>query len=174
MHFVQSVKLHLCRWSLKIKCGPWKVLKKWLHCFVWTLPSSKTQEQSVRLGEKAWWKYSSMGGRTPGYWLSPDHSEWSSKCWLLIGHRKCFVLLCQIGEQHLLSSFCEFVHKGYCLTILVWFVNQGCEWKGNFHFPETKELLISQINVSDAISRNISIIFHRENSVSDWSQGVVK
>ena len=103
--FVQSVKLHLCRWSLKINSGPWKVLLKWLHCFVWTLPSSKTQGQSVEPGEKALWKYSSRGRRTPGYWLSPDHFQRSSKCWLLIGHRKFFVLLCPIGEQHLLSSF---------------------------------------------------------------------
>ena len=64
--FVPSVKLHLCRWCLKIKCGPWKVLKKWLHCFVWTLPSSKTQGQSVGLGEKARWKYSETSiKRTP-------------------------------------------------------------------------------------------------------------
>ena len=39
----------------------------------------------------------------------------SSKCWLLIGHKKCFVLLCPIDEQHLLSSFCEFVHDLYWL-----------------------------------------------------------
>ena len=37
----------------------------------------------------------------------------SSKCWLLIGHKKCFVLLCPIDEQHLLSSFREFVHDHY-------------------------------------------------------------
>ena len=37
-------------------------------------------------------------------------SKRSSKCWLLIGHKKCFVLLCPIGEQFLLSSFREFVH----------------------------------------------------------------
>ena len=42
-------------------------------------------------------------------------SKWSSECWLLIGHKKCFVLLCPIGEQHLLSSFREFVHNGYWL-----------------------------------------------------------
>ena len=42
-------------------------------------------------------------------------SKRSSKCWLLIGHKKCFVLLCPIGEQFLLSSFREFVHDGYCL-----------------------------------------------------------
>ena len=35
--FVQSVKLYSSRWSLKIQCGPWKVLKKWLQFFVWTL-----------------------------------------------------------------------------------------------------------------------------------------
>ena len=38
----------------------------------------------------------------------------SSVCRLLIGHKKCFVLLCPIGEQFLLSSFREFVHDGYC------------------------------------------------------------
>ena len=42
-------------------------------------------------------------------------SKRSSECWLLIGHKKCFVLLCPIGEQHLLSSFGEFVHDGYWL-----------------------------------------------------------
>ena len=42
-------------------------------------------------------------------------SKRSSECWLLIGHLKCFVLLCSIGEQHLLSSFREFVHDGFWL-----------------------------------------------------------
>ena len=32
-------------------------------------------------------------------------SKQLSECWLVIGHRKCFVLLCPIGEQHLLSSY---------------------------------------------------------------------
>ena len=40
-------------------------------------------------------------------------SKNSSRCRLLIGHKKCFVLLCPIGEQSLLSSFCEFVHDHY-------------------------------------------------------------
>ena len=42
-------------------------------------------------------------------------SKNSSGCRLLIGHKKCFVLLCPIGEQFLLSSFREFVQNGYCL-----------------------------------------------------------
>ena len=41
-------------------------------------------------------------------------SKISSGCRLLIGHKKCFVLLCPIVEQFLLSSFREFVHDGYC------------------------------------------------------------
>ena len=34
---------------------------------------------------------------------------------LFLGHKKCFVLLCPISEQFLLSSFHKFVHDGYCL-----------------------------------------------------------
>ena len=41
-------------------------------------------------------------------------SKNSSGCRLLIGHKKCFVLLCPIGEQFLLNSVREFVHDGYC------------------------------------------------------------
>ena len=74
--------------------------------------SSETQGQSVGPGEKARRKFSSTGGRAPGYRLPLDHFQTS---WLLIGHKKCFVLLCPIGEQHLLSSFREFVHEGYWL-----------------------------------------------------------
>ena len=58
-------------------------------------------------------------------------SKNSSGCRLLIGHKKCFVLLCPIGEQFLLSSFREFVHDGYCLATLARFVHQGCASKGN-------------------------------------------
>ena len=38
-------------------------------------PSSETQGQSVGPGEKARWKFSSTGGRAPGYRLSPDHFQ---------------------------------------------------------------------------------------------------
>ena len=56
-------------------------------------------------------------------------------CRLVIGHKKCFVLLCTIGEQFLLSSFREFVHDGYCLATLARFVHQACACKENFYFP---------------------------------------
>ena len=56
----------------------------------------------------------------------------SSACRLLIGHKKCFVLLCPIGEQFLLSSFREFVHDGYnCLAAPARFVHQACAGKEN-------------------------------------------
>ena len=42
-------------------------------------------------------------------------SKRSTECWLLIGRKKCFVLLCPIGEQQLLSSFREFIQDGYWL-----------------------------------------------------------
>ena len=61
-------------------------------------------------------------------------SKNSSGCQLPIGHKKCFVLLCPIGEQFLLSSFRELVREGYCLTTLAQFVHQACACKGNFYF----------------------------------------
>ena len=61
-------------------------------------------------------------------------SKNSSGCRLLIGYKKCFVLLCPIGEQFLLSSFREFVHDGYCLATLARFVHQSCACNGNFYF----------------------------------------
>ena len=62
-------------------------------------------------------------------------SKNSRGCWLLIGHKKCFVLLCPIGEQFLLSSFREFIHDGYCLATLPRFLHQACACKENFYFP---------------------------------------
>ena len=62
--------------------------------------------------------------------ISKRSSEW----WLLIGHKKCFVLLSPIGEQFLVSYFREFVHDGYYVATLCRFVHQACAYKGNFHF----------------------------------------
>ena len=63
-------------------------------------------------------------------------SNRSSEYWLLIGHKKCFVLLCPIGEQHLLSYFCEFVHDGYRLDHGLFGSCTKEKWtkSGNFQF----------------------------------------
>ena len=63
-----------------------------VFCLVLLSSSSETQGQSVGSGEKAGRKFSS----TDSY---RTISKNSSGCRLLIGHKKCFVLLCPIGEQ---------------------------------------------------------------------------
>ena len=68
-------------------------------------------------------------------------SKNSSGYRLLIGHKKCFVLLCPIGEQFLLSSFREFVQDGYCLAILARFVTKLVRTRETFifYFPNQKQ-----------------------------------
>ena len=53
-----------------------------------------------------------------------------------LGTKKCFVLLCPIGEQHLLSYFCEFVHDGYRLDHGLFGSCTKEKWtkSGNFQF----------------------------------------
>ena len=75
----------------------------------------------------------------PGYQLSPNYFQkfkhMSPPDWT---RNTCFVLLCPIGEQFLLSSFREFVHDGYglgyCLSTLARFVLQACACKESFYF----------------------------------------
>ena len=78
---------------------------------------------SVGPGDKERKKFSSTGERAPGYRLSPDHLQTVRRMLAPDWAEKCFVLFCPIGEQHLLSSFCMFVHDGYCLAILFWHGN---------------------------------------------------
>ena len=86
-------------------------------------------------------------------------SKNSSGCRLLIGHKKCFVLLCPIGERFLLSSFREFVHDGYCPVRLPSLCVQGNSLVSTFlkNKLQTKELPMSRKNVWDAISGSNSI-----------------
>ena len=68
------------------------------------LLSSETQGQSFGSGEKAARTFSSRAKELLGTDSHRTISKNSSGCRLLIGHKKCFVLLCPIGEQFLLSS----------------------------------------------------------------------
>ena len=66
-------------------------------------------------------------------------SKRSSDCWLLIGHKKCFVLLCPIGEQLLLSSFREFVHDGFdSITACLAHAAKKCTQSGIFQFDSNR------------------------------------
>ena len=69
-------------------------------------------------------------------------SKRSSECWLLIGHKKCFVLLCPIGEQHFLNSFREFVHDGYYHATFARFVHQAflIRNEGTIYTDESKNV----------------------------------
>ena len=89
------------------------------------IASSETQGRSVGPGEKARRKFSSTGGKAPWVPTLTGPFPNGQECWLLIGLKKCFVLLCPIGEQFLLSSFREFVHDGYFLATVSRFVHQA-------------------------------------------------
>ena len=78
-------------------------------------PSSETQGQSVGSGEKAGRKFSLRAKEPLGTDSHRTISKNSSGCRLLIGHKKCFVLLCPIGEHISMCSFCVFLRDGYCL-----------------------------------------------------------
>ena len=58
--------------------------------------------------------------------------------------------MCPIGEQFLLSSFCEFAHDGYYLATVALFVLQVFLIRNEGTTDESK-------NISDAISRSNSI-----------------
>ena len=89
-------------------------------------------------------------------------SKRSSECWLLTGHKKCFVLLCPIIEQFLLSSFLELVHDGYHLDTCSCPVRSPSlcvQGKLSFSTFLTRNEGTNDEskNVSDAISRSDSI-----------------
>ena len=65
-------------------------------------------------------------------------SKPSSECSLLIGHKKCFVLLCPIGEQFLLSSFRELVRDRYYFATVARFVHQAFLLIGAIQFALRK------------------------------------
>ena len=121
----------------------------------------KTRDESFQA-----WAEEPLG--TDSHWTI---SKWSSECWFLIGRKKCFVLLCPIGEQFLLSSFREFVNDGYYLATVARFVHQAFLTRNEGSTDESK-------NVSDAISRSNSIctekiLFLTDHNVS-WIIGSLR
>ena len=84
-------------------------------------------------------------------------SKTSSGCQLLIGHKKCFVLLCPIGEHILMSSFRVFLHDGYCLDhglYIVAYAPKKCTQAGNFQFdiksPSDPTRLLCQMQANSS------------------------
>ena len=88
-----------------------------------------------RSGEKEGRKFSSKGGRAPGYRLSPDHfqkfkwmpaPDWAQKMLCIIVPNR---------QTHLPSSFRVFIHDGYCLDhSLSCSCTKEMPQSGNFQF----------------------------------------
>ena len=84
----------------------------WLIAFHRVLISRFPHPRRPRGGRKGATKVFKHRGKSPwvptltGPFPNGQAIDWA---------QKCFVLLCPIGEQHLLSSFREFVHDGYWL-----------------------------------------------------------
>ena len=125
------------------------VLSTILISFGWDA-SSETQGRSVGPGEKAQQKFSSTGGKTPGYRLSPDHfqtvkrmlvPDWAQKmlCIIVPNRRTAspqffsWVRTRRLLSRHSCQVRC-FVHQAFLTR------NEGTT-------DESK-------NVSDAISRS--------------------
>ena len=109
----------------------------------WKAPlesSSETQGQSVGSGRKARQKFSSKGGRAPGYRLSPNYfqkfkrisaPDWAQKMLCIIVPNRRTVSL----------EFFSWVRTRRCLATLARFIHQACAYKGNFYFllPSQKQ-----------------------------------
>ena len=83
---------------------------------------------------KARQKFSSTGGRTPGYRLSPDHFQTVKRMLVPYWAQK---VLYYCARSAISSSWVLFVRSyptAIDSTILSRLVHQGCAYKGNFHF----------------------------------------
>ena len=127
-------------------------------------PSSETQGRSVRPGEKARWKSSSMGGSPWVLTLTGPFPNGQANAGSSFGHKKCFVLLCPISKQFLLSSFREFVHDSYYLATVARFVHQAFL---------TRQRSYRWVEKHFGCYQQEQFNLHWENSVSDGSQCIV-
>ena len=83
-------------------------------------------------------------------------SKNSSGCRLLIGHKNCFVLLCPIDEQFLLSSFRE----SYTTAIVsITDAPKKCTQSGKFQFDikSTSDFKILSAQKLNTLSKNTSL-----------------
>ena len=102
------------------------------------VPSSETQGQSVGSGEKVGRKLSNTGERAPGYRLSSNYFQKFKLMPVPDWAQKCFVLLCEIGEQFLLSSFRE--GKLGTLVLRLW---KNLSWDFEFFYIFRKNAVLN-------------------------------
>ena len=80
-----------------------------------TAPNSSHVPSSETQGSQSGREFSLQAKEPLGTDSHRNVSKNSSRCRLLIGYKKCFVLLHPMGEHISMSSFRVFVHDGYCL-----------------------------------------------------------
>ena len=106
-----------------------------LKHILWKESSLETQEQSVGSGEKAGQKFSSTAKEPLGTDSHQTISKTSSGCRLLIGPKKCFVLLCPIGEHISRVLFmCSYTTAIVSIMACVAHAPKKCTQSGNLQF----------------------------------------
>ena len=138
--------------------------------------SLETQEQSVGPGEKARRKFSSTGGRAPGYRLSPDHFQ--TVKWVLAPYWAQKMLCIIVPNRRTVSSeFFSWVRTRWLLC------RHSCPVPFAklvrtretfiFHFPNQKRRNYRWVEKRFGCYQQEQFNLHWENSVSDGSQCIV-
>ena len=137
-------------WTCKIKITcherreyywPSNLIAAWLFKRMCIFPASEwfilgdleTVSRAGRNGATNVFKHGRKSPWVPTLIGTFPNGQANTGSWL--GTKKCFVLLCSIGEQHLLSSFCEFVHTAIdSITACLAHAPKKCTQSGNFQF----------------------------------------
>ena len=136
---------------------------------VWALtliePSSETQGQSVGPGEKARRKFSSTGGRAPGYRLSQDHFQTVKR---MLAPDWAQKMLCIIvpNRRTVSPEFFSWVRTRRLLS------RHSCPVRSP-SFPNQKRRNYRWAQKRVGCYQQEQFNLHRENSVSDGSQCIV-
>ena len=136
---------------------------------VWALtliePSSETQGQSVGPGEKARRKFSSTGGRAPGYRLSQDHFQTVKR---MLAPDWAQKMLCIIvpNRRTVSPEFFSWVRTRRLLS------RHSCPVRSP-SFPNQKRRNYRWVEKRFGCYQQEQFNLHWENSVSDGSQCIV-
>ena len=79
-------------------------------------------------------RFTSKAEEAPRNRLLPDHFQTAPPMLPPDWAEKFLVLFCPIGKEERLRYYDAFLHDGYCVAILAWFVHQRSACEGNFHF----------------------------------------
>ena len=128
-------------------------------------PSSETQGRSVGPGEKVRQKFSSTGGKAPGYRLSPDHFQTVKR---MLAPDWAQKMLCIIMPNRRTASpeFFSWVHTRRLLS------RHSCPVRSP-SFPNQKWRNYRWVEKRFGCYRQQQFNLHWENSVSDGSQCIV-